>query len=77
MDILCSEIGGLISLSPVVGEMGFGRGVELICFFRSCRALISRAFSGVMVGVFRAIVFGDIRGFIEVPELVVGRPPLV
>jgi hypothetical protein len=51
--------------------------VALICFFRSSSALINRAFSGVIRGVFGAEIVGDINGLLAVLELVEGLPPLV
>jgi hypothetical protein len=48
----------------------------LSCFFLICKAFISRAFSGVIVGVFGGSP-GDNDPFVEVPELVPGRPELV
>jgi len=69
---------GGFSSSPCGGNGTVsGWDKEAICFFRSCIAFIKRSFSGVIVGDFGAILLGDIGGFIDVPELVVGRPPLV
>jgi hypothetical protein len=70
---------GGISGSPCGGDGTVsGWDKEALCFFRSCIAFIKRSFSGVIVGDFGAVLLlGDIGGFIDVPELVVGRPPLV
>lgn len=60
-----------------------GGGTKCSCrrafffFFRSSIAFISRAFSGVIVGILEVTVFVDIVLVNEAPELVAGRPPLV
>lgn len=71
--------------SPVVSGEGASELVELICFLRSWRAFISRAFSGVIVVDDARDIEWPIAGgggpiwpsLIDTPELVTGRPPLL
>jgi hypothetical protein len=68
-------------MGPARPSLGGGNpGFEVVAallFFRSSSAFISRAFSGVMEGVFGTRIVGDIIGLERALEFVDGRPPLV